>query len=142
MVALIFRILAFLVSASVTLFLIWAVDLVLIPLTLERLTSTEFPPDYRPSVSFSAMIICVLSVTALFGKIVRKKPARHHAIALVFLFACNAIGFVFTVVGQSAAASAISWIGVICLAAYYLIKPFKKPMISATEGEELTRSDC
>jgi hypothetical protein len=125
----------FVISAVAVFFLILSVDLILIPLSIERLTGISFPPDYAPRISLPAIFVNFLSVIALFRKIVLKKSVKSLLIAITYFCFCQLLAFCLIVAGEPELAPPFGWIGLLGILGYYLIiKPFKnKPQYDEDE---------
>jgi hypothetical protein len=125
------RITAFIIAALLTFFGIVAVDVVVIPLTL------DYPGDYQGGVSTSAMIIASLSIYMLFKKIIFRKAIKTLIIALIFYIVCTAIAVISVALGYVDIAYVFGWIGIAGLLGYFLIiKPFKKSMIEEGDSDD------
>lgn len=128
------RILAFVVSIVALWLVVVMVDRLLLPLFL-----TAFLEGFEPNqeISIPAVIIFALSANALFQKIVRRKPAKTPLIILAMYLSLLAVDILLIAVGMEPLPGAFWGACIIGLIGYFVLKPFKKPMVSEEKAHEV-----
>lgn len=126
------RISVFAVLAMTIWFCILAVNLVVVPLAIESLTGIAHPAGYKPTVTFPAVVVILLSIAALFRSIILKKSVKTLLIALTFYIGCNAVATLMIIIGENDLAPIFEWVGLIGLGLYFLIiKPLKRRSVES-----------
>ncbi len=84
------------------------------------------PDDFsRPAAAFEIVVIPLLTII-LFRKIVLKKSVKAQAVGLGFYLSCMAIAVLLVGINQADAAPVFEWLGIAGMAAYFVIRPFKR----------------
>lgn len=105
-------------------------DVGLLPEIARRANDGTYPEGYQPSVGLAAIVICCLVTTALFRKIFLRRRVKATLIAVTLYVLCNGIAFMLLISGQQDLAASIGWVGLVGVVGYYVLRLFKKPMIS------------
>lgn len=141
MISCIIRLCLFLIAAIVLYCAIILLDTGLLPDLVRRSNDGVYPEGYQPRMGLPAILIALLSTIALFRKIVLRKRVKGLLIALGFYISCSIIAFCLLIMGHSALAPAFGWIGIIGLAGYYVVKPFKTPMVSSQPHQKASKDE-
>lgn len=128
------RILAFVASIVTLWFVVVMLDRLLLPLIM-----TAFLDGFEPNqeISISAVIIFSLSANVLFQKIVRKKPAKTPLIILAIYSSLLVVDILLLATGMETLPGGFWGVCIIGLIGYFVLKPFKKPMVPKEKAHEV-----
>ncbi len=122
------RVLIFIGSTVALWFAIVLLDRIAIPLL------TDIPSDeYSRQISTPAVLVFAWLVNILFMKIIMRKTAQTLVIILAIYLALLALDFLLAISGFGALPGPFWDACIIGLIGYFVLKPFKKSMVSKKE---------
>lgn len=130
MVSWVIRLTVFLIATALLYCAIVLLDVGLLPEIARRANDGIYPEGYKPRLGLAAIVICCLATSALFRKIVLRRQVKAALVALILYAVCNGIAFMLLISGQQDLATSMGWVGLIGLGGYYVLRSFKKAMIS------------
>lgn len=89
---------------------------------LLQIASDDFS---RPAMAFEFIVITLMAII-LFRVIVLRRQAKAQIIGLGFYLSCIMIAIFFVNINQVELAPVFEWLGLVGMAAHFLIMPFKK----------------